>query len=124
MQETGTMEALLRDWSAFEAAVKEIKPGNVETFREVNQTLGWNLAKSVPILLKHKVELDKKIHKLNGRINALEQQITSADAAVIKAKSEMQLYKDITKGLQQNLEEARKINQEQEPDKPEGTGQC
>ena len=124
MQDLGTMEDLQRDWDTFEAAVKEIKPGNVETFREVNQTLGWNLAKSVPILLKHKVELDKKIHKLNGRINALEQQITSADAAVIKAKSEMQLYKDITKGLQQNLEEARKINQEQEPDKPEGTGQC
>ena len=124
MQDLGTMEDLQRDWDTFEAAVKEIKPGNVETFREVNQTLGWNLAKSVPILLKHKVELDKKIHKLNGRINALEQQITSADAAVIKAKSETQLYKDITKGLQQNLEEARKINQEQEPDEPEGTGQC
>jgi peptidoglycan hydrolase CwlO-like protein len=124
MQDLGTMEDLQRDWNTFEAAVKKIKPGNVETFREVNQTLGWNLAKSVPILLKHKVELDKKIHKLNDRINALEQQITSADAAVIKAKSEMQLYKDITKGLQQNLKEARKINQEQEPDKPEGTGQC
>ena len=124
MQDLGTMEDLQRDWNTFEAAVKEIKPGNVETFREVNQTLGWNLAKSVPILLNHKVELDKKIHKLNGRINALEQQITSADAAVIKAKSETQLYKDITKGLQQNLEEARKINQEQEPDEPEGTGQC
>ena len=124
MQDLGTMEDLQRDWDTFEAAVKEIKPGNVETFREVNQTLGWNLAKSVPILLKHKVELDKKIHKLNGRINALDQQTTSADAAVIKAKSATQLYKDITKGLQQDLEEARKINQEQEPDTPEGTGQC
>jgi len=118
------MEDLQRDWDAFEAAVKEIKPGNVETFRKVNQSLGWNVAKSVPILLKHKVDLDKKIHRLNGRINTLEQEITSGQAALVKAEEKTQLYKDISKGLQQDLEKARKINQEQEPDKPEGTGGC
>jgi len=124
MQDLGTMEDLQRDWDAFEAAVKEIKPGNVETFRKVNQSLGWNVAKSVPILLKHKVDLDKKIHRLNGRINTLEQEITSGQAALVKAEEKTQLYKDISKGLQQDLEKARKINQEQEPDKPEGTGGC
>ena len=124
MQDLGTMVDLQRDWDAFETAVKEIKPGNVETFRWVNQTLGWNLAKSVPILLKHTAELGRKIHKLNGRINTLEQGITSGQAALMKAEQETQTYKDITKGLQQDLMAAIQKNQEQDPDEPEGTGQC
>ena len=116
MQETGTMEDLLRDWDAFEAAVKEIKPGDLKTFRKVNQTLGWNLVKSVPILLKHKANLDKKIHKLDGRIAGIETLAEEARKAHRKAEDETELYKQITKGLQQDLEEARKINQKQEPD--------
>ena len=124
MEETGTMVDLQRDWDAFETAVKEIKGSDLKEFRKVNQTLGWNLAKSVPMLLKNKVELEKKINKLNGRINTLEQGITSGQAALMNAEQETQLYKDIAKGLQQDLEKARQKNQEQEPDEPEETGQC
>ena len=116
MQETGTMVDLQRDWDAFETSVKEIKGSDLKEFRKVNQTLGWNLAKSVPILLKNKTELEKRINKLNGRINTLEQGITSAQAALMNAEQETQLYKDISKGLQQDLEKARQKNQEQEPD--------
>ena len=103
MMSTDTMETLREDWATFEAAVKEIHHGDLETFRRVNQTLGYNLAKAVPILLRHQRDLEREIHNLEVRNRALAGQVEAGEKALTKAANDILLYKCLNKSLQDDL---------------------
>ena len=59
------MEAIKADWEGYEAAVAAIEVGDVETYRQVNQRMGYNLAKSLPglVLLLKRAESDRDSYK-------------------------------------------------------------
>ena len=59
------MEAIKADWEGYEAAVAAIEVGDVETYRQVNQRMGYNLAKSLPglMLLLERAESDRDSYK-------------------------------------------------------------
>ena len=107
MDDLGEIADLQRDWETFARAVREIRHGDLKTFRKVNQTLGYNLAKSVPILLKHKTDLDRVIRGLRERIADDEKLFAKEQLARIKAEQEAVMYKDITKSLQEDLLKTR-----------------
>lgn len=95
MVTTGTIEDLQRDWETFESAVGAIPYGDVTTFHELNQTMGWNLAKAVPILLTHSTNLEREIRNLEARNRTLEGQVTAGLRATQKAEKELKLYKSL-----------------------------
>ena len=59
------MEAIKADWEAYQEAVAAIKTGDGKTYREVNQRLGYPLAKSLPglMLLLERAESDRDSYK-------------------------------------------------------------
>ena len=68
--------ASLTDRQAIEAASDEFNRAvmgvprmSLEGFREINRTLGYNLAKAVPVLLEMLAEKDQHIARLNATKN-------------------------------------------------------
>jgi hypothetical protein len=45
------IEAIRQQWNHFDHTVHQIAPGDVESFRRVNTTLGYNIAQTVPTLV-------------------------------------------------------------------------
>jgi len=62
------IEAIRQGWKHFALTVKTIKPGDGASFRQVNQTLGYNVAQTVPILVKEIIRLDSAIDALNVQL--------------------------------------------------------
>jgi regulator of extracellular matrix RemA (YlzA/DUF370 family) len=68
--EAGWRDAIHEDWQGFLAKARQFG-GTLESFREVNQTLGYNLAKSVGPLIQDIERLEKEAAQRNTLIQTL-----------------------------------------------------
>ena len=105
----GTMETLRDDWATFDKAVKELHHGDLETFRRVNLTLGWNLVKALPILLTRNRSLEREVHNLEVRNRALKVQVEAGEKALQQSEDRIEPYKDLVTSLRQDLLEANNL---------------
>jgi len=92
------LAALRRDWQSFANAVSGFHSDQtLETFRKVNQTLGFNLAKAVPALLLDINRKETTISQLNNANATLRTELTETRQSVMKAEA-------ITRALQETLD--------------------
>ena len=68
--DAGWRDAIHEDWQGFLAKARQFG-GTLESFREVNQTLGYNLAKSVGPLIQDIERLEKEAAQRNTLIQTL-----------------------------------------------------
>jgi len=89
------IEAIQADWEAYQAAVAAIKVGDVLAFRQVNQTLGYNLVKTLPALMEllsraesDRERLDKYLDKTQERLVATRLEVTQLKALMETERKE------------------------------------
>jgi hypothetical protein len=103
------MEAIKADWEVYQAAVAAIEIGDGETYREVNQRLGYPLAKSLPklmVLLK-RAEADRDnykgyLDKMKSKLAETNQEVKQLKALMEKERKEENAAAALKKGAKKN----------------------
>lgn len=95
------IEGIQADWEGYQAAVDAIKVGDVETYRQVNHTMGYNLVKSLPslMLLLSRAELDRD--RLKGYLDKTQERLaeTRLELKQLKATIENERKEQNTAAL-------------------------
>jgi len=81
---TTDIEAIRDQWKAFRQVVRIIHPGDVDSFRRANQTLGFNVALAAGTLMDEIDHLDKDVASLTALLTLAGQEST-------KLRSELQV---------------------------------
>ena len=89
------VEAIQKDWEAYQAAVDAIEIGDVATYQRVNQRLGYPLAKSLPalMLLLKSAQSDRDnyktyLDKMKEKLAATQQEVKQLKALMEKERKE------------------------------------
>ena len=88
------IEAIRADWEGFNAAVRRLAPGDVDSFRTVNLTLGYNVAKSVPALVDEIVGLDQRTANLEAALDQTRVDLGKEKEATVRLKEEVKALKE------------------------------
>jgi len=106
------VEAIQADWGAYQAAVAAIGIGDGETYRQVNQRLGYPLAKSLPglMLLLKRAESDRDnykgyLDKMKDKLAKTQQEVKQLKALMEKERKEENAAAALKKGATKNKEE-------------------
>ena len=84
------VEAIQADWEAYQAAVDAIKVGDAETYRRVNQEMGYNLVKTLPALMQLLRLAESDRDRLEGYLDKTQETVaaTRLELKQLKASQE------------------------------------
>jgi len=96
------IEAIQKDWEAYQEAVAAIKAGDVETYRQVNQRMGYNLVKSLPSLMQLLSRAESDRDRLKGYLDKTQERLaeTRLELKQLKATIETERKEQNTAALE------------------------
>jgi len=84
------IEAIQKDWEGYQAAVAAIKVGDVETYRQVNQRMGYNLVKSLPSLMQLLSRAESDRDRLKGYLDKTQERLTETRLEVKQVRATLE----------------------------------
>ncbi len=75
MTTTTVAQAIKDEWVAYSHAVEQVRIGDIDGLREINETLGYNIAKSIPGLFDLLVQAEDSLSQAHNKINLVERQL-------------------------------------------------
>ena len=89
------VEAIKADWEAYQEAVAAIKAGDVETYRQVNQRLGYPLAKSLPALMRLLSRAESDRDRFKGYLDKTQERLAETRLELKQLKASQEKRREI-----------------------------
>ena len=89
------VEAIQGDWEAYQAAVAAIQGGDTETYRRVNQEMGYNLVKSLPALMQLLRLAESDRDRLEGYLDKTQETLAATRLELKQLKASLEKRREI-----------------------------
>lgn len=101
---------ILTQWLGFEAAVAKVRLGDAEALREVNASLGYNVAKATPALIEEINRLDGALVRTRGWLGEAEEQVVVLRCIQAALNGKVAEMESANESLRQELSEFTAVN--------------